>query len=559
MGTAVEANPSNTTTSIDTLAVLIDAVEQLAGATTPADVGRILRVAARELTGADGITVVMREGPKVRYIDEDAIAPLWKGQAFPIDECISGWAMMNRQSVSISDIHADPRIPIALYEPTFVRSMIMVPVRPDDPIAALGAYWAKADTPTPKALAVLEMIARAARVALENVRLQASLNEALTLAQAASRAKSEFLANMSHEIRTPLNGMVGAMEGLSRTVLSGDQAALLDLLRESGDDLEHALGDILDFARLEEGDSPLEPAPLRLGDVIRDTVRLFERRIQTKRLRLNLRIATTAEVWVMGDRARVRQALSHLLANAVKFTDLGEITISAMATAEGIQIAVSDTGCGFDMADSERLFGRFEQADASITRAFGGAGLGLAIGRRLALLMGGRLEACSQPGEGSTFTLTLDLPACAAPEKVEDAGAGHDGDSAMDRPLRILVVDDHPTNRKVAELILAQIGAEVTSAEGGAEACQMFATGKFDAVLMDVQMPGMDGLTATRLIRELETARRQARTPILMLTASALPEHVEASRAAGADQHLTKPIQPASLFAALREATAKAA
>ncbi|WP_269715436.1 response regulator [Caulobacter sp. NIBR2454] len=555
----MEANPSNTTTSIDTLAVLIDAVEQLAGATTPADVGRILRVAARELTGADGITVVMREGPKVRYIDEDAIAPLWKGQAFPIDECISGWAMMNRQSVSISDIHADPRIPIALYEPTFVRSMIMVPVRPDDPIAALGAYWAKADTPTPKALAVLEMIARAARVALENVRLQASLNEALTLAQAASRAKSEFLANMSHEIRTPLNGMVGAMEGLSRTVLSGDQAALLDLLRESGDDLEHALGDILDFARLEEGDSPLEPAPLRLGDVIRDTVRLFERRIQTKRLRLNLRIATTAEVWVMGDRARVRQALSHLLANAVKFTDLGEITISAMATAEGIQIAVSDTGCGFDMADSERLFGRFEQADASITRAFGGAGLGLAIGRRLALLMGGRLEACSQPGEGSTFTLTLDLPACAAPEKVEDAGAGHDGDSAMDRPLRILVVDDHPTNRKVAELILAQIGAEVTSAEGGAEACQMFATGKFDAVLMDVQMPGMDGLTATRLIRELETARRQARTPILMLTASALPEHVEASRAAGADQHLTKPIQPASLFAALREATAKAA
>ncbi|MET0337858.1 MAG: response regulator, partial [Caulobacter sp.] len=183
-----------------------------------------------------------------------------------------------------------------------------------------------------------------------------------------------------------------------------------------------------------------------------------------------------------------------------------------------------------------------------------GAGLGLAIGRRLATMMGGRLEAKSRLGEGSTFTLVVPLPACDAP-----ASSGRSDEGGLARPLRILVVDDHPTNRKVAELLLAQVGAQVSSAEGGAEACALFADDRFDAILMDVQMPGMDGLTATRRIRAMEAERSQSRTPILMLTACALPEHVEASRAAGADQHLTKPIQPASLFAALREATARAA
>lgn len=543
----------SSTSSVEALAVLIDAVEQLAGATTPADVGRVVRTAARQLTGADGITVVMREGAKVRYIDEDAIAPLWKGQAFPIESCVSGWAMLNRQTVSIGDIRHDPRVSIPLYEPTFVRSMIMAPVRPEDPIAAIGAYWAAPDAPTPKAVAVLEMIARAARVALENVRLQASLNEALTLAQAASRAKSDFLANMSHEIRTPLNGMVGAVEGLAHTGLSSEQTALLDLLKDSSADLEQALGDILDFAGMDEGTTALDRSPLHLGDLVRETAGHFQRRFADKGLALHVRLAATAETWVTGDRARLRQVISHLLANALKFTDAGEASVTVTREADGFHIAVSDTGRGFDMTQSERLFDHFEQADASSTRPVGGAGLGLAIGRRLAAMMGGRLEARSRPGEGSTFTLVVPLLDCDAPADTEQV------DVSLDRPLRILVVDDHPTNRKVAELILAQVGAQVASAGGGAEACDLFAEGRYDAILMDVQMPGMDGLTATRRIREMEAARRQARTPILMLTANALPEHVEASRAAGADQHLTKPIQPASLFAALREATARAA
>ncbi|MET0336825.1 MAG: ATP-binding protein, partial [Caulobacter sp.] len=407
-------NPSGAA-SVEALAILIDAVEQLAGATTPADVGRVVRTAARQLTGADGITVVMREGSKVRYIDEDAIAPLWKGQAFPIENCISGWAMLNRQSVSISDIRQDPRVPIPLYEPTFVRSLIMAPVRPEDPIAAIGAYWAQPGAPTPKAVAVLEMIARAARVALENVRLQASLNDALTLAHAASRAKSEFLANMSHEIRTPLNGMVGAVEGLALTGMSSEQTALLDLLKDSSADLEQALGDILDFAGMEEGTTALDRAPLRLGDLVRETADLFERRFVEKSLAFHVRVAEAAETWATGDRVRLRQVISHLLANAAKFTDAGEVSIEATRAADGFHIVVSDTGRGFDMTHSERLFDHFEQLDASSTRTVGGAGLGLAIGRRLATMMGGRLEAKSRLGEGSTFTLVVPLPACDAP------------------------------------------------------------------------------------------------------------------------------------------------
>jgi CheY-like chemotaxis protein/anti-sigma regulatory factor (Ser/Thr protein kinase) len=262
---------------------------------------------------------------------------------------------------------------------------------------------------------------------------------------------------------------------------------------------------------------------------------------------------------VVGDLVRLKQILTNLLSNAVKFTEKGEVRLTvrdAGGAEPRFRFDVSDTGVGFDAAQKERIFARFQQADGSITRRFGGTGLGLAISRQLTELMGGALDCESEAGVGSTFSVVLPLPAAAEPvsgesvEKTQCAGSLSDpeGDGP---PLRVLLADDHPTNRKVVELILAQVGVELTSVEDGLAAVEAYAAGAYDAVLMDMQMPGMDGLTATRAIREHERSRGLAPTPIFMLTANALAEHLEASRHAGADRHLTKPITADELVSAL--------
>jgi CheY-like chemotaxis protein/anti-sigma regulatory factor (Ser/Thr protein kinase) len=262
----------------------------------------------------------------------------------------------------------------------------------------------------------------------------------------------------------------------------------------------------------------------------------------------------------VGDAVRLKQILTNLLSNAVKFTEKGEVrlTVRYLGGADRrFRFDVSDTGLGFDAAQKERVFARFQQADGSITRRFGGTGLGLAISRQLTELMGGGLDCESEPGVGSTFSVVLPLPAAEAgpsepAEKTYDAGALSDPDRNAP-PLRVLLADDHPTNRMVVELILAQAGVELTSVEDGLAAVEAFAVGDYDAVLMDMQMPGMDGLTATRAIREHELSRGLAPTPIFMLTANALAEHLEASRHAGADRHLTKPITADKLLSALAD------
>ncbi|MEZ6022716.1 MAG: histidine kinase dimerization/phospho-acceptor domain-containing protein [Hyphomonadaceae bacterium] len=199
-------------------------------------VAAIVRTAARQLTGADGVSVVLKKGDRVHYVDEDAVGPLWKGQDFPIEACISGWAIMNKQTVVIEDITGDPRIPLAAYQPTFVRSLAMAPVGLPDPIAAIGAYWATMRRPTDDEVQALETMARAASVAMENVRLRRELSEALAEARTAERAKSAFLANMSREIRTPLNGLVTLVELLDRSDLEPSQKQLAAVLKSSAED-----------------------------------------------------------------------------------------------------------------------------------------------------------------------------------------------------------------------------------------------------------------------------------------------------------------------------------
>jgi signal transduction histidine kinase/ActR/RegA family two-component response regulator len=543
------------------LGSLISAVEELASADSAEAVGRIVRSTARWLTGADGVCIVLREGERVRYLDEDAIGPLWKGEVFPIEDCISGWAMTHRQAVVIDDVYADPRIPIAVYTPTFVKSMIVVPVRPDDPIGAICAYWAREAGPSAKALAALETIARVTAVALENVRLNAELRDALERAEAANRAKSDFLATMSHEIRTPLNGVIGAADVLAKTLVTPSQLEMLEIMRESGSDLERILSDILDFSRMQAGGVEIQVRPFHLAELVREVGSNFAKAFHDKGVLLQVAISPSAERMVSGDPVRIRQILHKLVGNALKFTVEGRVDIAVGSGDDGRTfLSVSDTGVGFDPAEKNRIFGGFEQGDASRTRVHGGVGLGLAICRRLADLMDARLEADSKLGEGSVFALTLRLPAAnerPANDRLSARKASHADITAPPRAMRVLVVDDHATNRKLIEVLLHQFGAEVATAEDGVDALAAFDTATYDVILMDVKMPVMDGLTATRRIRAAETSRGLPRTPIVMLSASALPADFAASSRAGADRHLTKPIQPAALFEALQETVAE--
>ena len=369
-------------------------------------------------------------------------------------------------------------------------------------------------------------------------------------AEDANRAKSEFLANMSHEIRTPLNGVVAMADALSRRPLDDAEHEMVEIIRSSGVTLERLLSDILDSAKIEAGQVTIEIAPFALGHAVKDIAALWSSRVEGSPVALVVELDPTLERMVVGDVVRVRQILANLVSNALKFTSAGAVTLRVEPVGEDrIRFSVTDTGVGFDAEQRARIFTRFQQADGSITRRFGGTGLGLAISRDLAVLMGGELDCESTPGAGSRFWFELPLPAAVVEEAV--AGAM---DEASPEGLRILLADDHPANRKVIDVLLAPTGATLIAVENGQEALDAFASGGFDLILMDMQMPVMDGLTATAAIRALEAERGLARTPLLMLTANAMAEHVAAGRLAGADGHLAKPVTTQSLFAAISAA-----
>jgi signal transduction histidine kinase/ActR/RegA family two-component response regulator len=383
----------------------------------------------------------------------------------------------------------------------------------------------------------------------------AVLAEARDAAEAANRAKSQFLANMSHEIRTPLNGVLGIADVLSGTELDPRQQELVGVIRTSGALLNALLTDLLDLARVEAGVAELHPAPLALAELVRSVRGLYAARAEQKGLALTVELADDADGWVAGDGLRLRQVLGNLVSNAVKFTEAGEVSIAVTRDGDRVTFHVRDTGPGFDDEMKARLFGRFQQADDTSTRRHGGAGLGLAICREYLGLMGGELEAVSQPGAGATFSFTLDLPPLAAPQTptavvTEDRPTGR---------FRVLVVDDNAVNRQVLGLILDAAGIEHAEAEDGRAGLDAAMTGGFDAVLMDIQMPVMDGFESTRRIRAWETGRGRHRMPIFIVSANCLQEHVDAGLQAGADGHLAKPIAVAQLIALLEPHAAAAA
>ena len=414
--------------------------------------------------------------------------------------------------------------------------------------------------------AILAAGVQASMVA-ESQELMRALSGARDAALAASEAKSVFLANMSHEIRTPLNGVLGLVGALNRTPLTKAQEEMVQLIMTSGQTLERLLSDILDLTKVEAGQLALEAAPFQLGAAVEDAVRLMRVRADDKGLAFGLDLGPGSQAWALGDMVRIRQIVANLVSNAIKFTPQGRVDVTLRVTEAGeerlgVAIEVRDTGIGFDAYAAERMFQRFAQADGTITRRFGGSGLGLVISQGLATAMGGEIEAWSEPGKGSRFTLKLNLPrevdpARAAPDRA-GPGGWRLGCEGAGRPLKVHLVEDQPINQRVASVILEYEGAEIAVANDGQEALARFEPAAFDIILMDMQMPVMDGLTATQRIRAREAAESLARVPIAMLSANCMAEHVRAAREAGADLLIAKPVTPDALIRGV-EAALKAA
>ncbi|HEX2561160.1 ATP-binding protein [Phenylobacterium sp.] len=381
------------------------------------------------------------------------------------------------------------------------------------------------------------------------------LADARDAALAAAEAKAQFLANISHEIRTPMNGVLGVLHILKAEALPPGDLRMIEEALACGSTLSQLLDDIIDFSKVEAGKVEFSPEPVELSAALDVVAGMLRPEAESRGLYL-LAEAPADAGWARVDPIRLRQMLFNLLGNAVKFTEAGGVRMRLATRGRGerqrLRIEIEDTGIGIPVAVQLKLFERFQQGDGSTTRRFGGSGLGLAVTRALAEQMGGRIGFKSREGRGSTFWIDLPAPACEAPEPVPVDPAGE----RWLQGLKVLVVEDNATNRLVATRMLGALGAEVDTAEDGAEGVSRASAKTYDLIFMDIQMPVMDGFEATRRIRALPGPAAQ--TPILATTANVMAHQIEAYRQVGMDGHIAKPILPAALLGEIARLSAGA-
>ncbi|MFA7405411.1 MAG: ATP-binding protein [Pelobacteraceae bacterium] len=401
----------------------------------------------------------------------------------------------------------------------------------------------------------------------ERQRKTEELRAARDLAESASRAKSEFLANMSHEMRTPLNSIIGGTEYLDSAELSEDQQRCLTMIHHAGDSLLVLINDLIDLSRIEAGQLEIVNRPFNLQQTLERVIQMVGHDAERKKLELSLNCAPTMPQVVKGDQIRLQQVLVNLIANAVKFTEGGgsvSVTTSSAPSENNrfpVTFVIRDTGIGIDPNKLDMIFDSFSQADTSITRRFGGSGLGLAISRKLVEAMGGTMLVESVPEVGSSFSFTvpffstLDEPErsskSSGPETRQITTAGTD--LHTDSPKRVLLVDDSLENRELMRLLLHSFPMELHEAGNGQEALDLFTVNRYDLIFMDIQMPVMDGFTATRMIRRHEEFSGRRRTTIIALTAHAYESDIEKCLEAGCDDHVAKPFKKRTLLDCLAQ------
>jgi signal transduction histidine kinase len=394
---------------------LVDVILELSTARSLARVQEVVRRAARRLTGADGATFILRDGEQCFYADEDAIAPLWKGRRFPLTACISGWAMLHREPVVIEDVFVDARVPHEAYRPTFVKSLVMVPIRTERPLGAIGVYWARVRRASTFEVRELQALADSTAIAIENITLLDELRAAKDAAEGANRLKSEFLSVLSHELRTPMTPIVSWSSVLCDAQVSEPE------MREAARSIQACaeshlvqIDQLLDLAQMLAGASRMHATPTDVAAVVAAAIGEHAGAAAAKHIDLAC-VSTTRAHLVNGDRDRLRQAVGQLVGNAIKFTpDGGRVRVELQQDDTLVRVVVCDTGIGIAPEFAPFVFDNFRQADGSMTRSAGGMGIGLALVREIAALHGGSVGVRS-PGKDQGASFTIALPRLSSP------------------------------------------------------------------------------------------------------------------------------------------------
>lgn len=526
---------------------LVSVVQDLSQARDVAEVTAVVREAARNLTGADGATFVLRDGDRCYYAEENAIAPLWKGKRFPMQACISGWVMLNGQSAVIEDIYEDPRIPADAYRPTFVKSLAMVPVRRDAPIGAIGNYWAERRVPTDQELAILQALADTTSVALENADLYARLSGMVQTLQAQQSRISQqhaslgvFTRALAHDLREPVRTLMTYSDMLRQPLDDGDKRdTYLRFIGDAAVRMGTLIDSVAHFMRL---DAPTGAARLlcRLEDVVSDLRRdlaevMAERGTTLHAANLPSLIAVPAHL---------RQLIQNLVANAIFHNDRPITVTIDYRIVDGCGVfSVSDDGTGIPVDESEAIFEPFRR----LVHRNDAAGLGLAICRRIVAAYGGQIRCAATPGLGATFIFSLpdaELPDTAvspAQAVSEEAASLHP--AASDAMAGVLIVDDREADLELTELALfrrPKLRCNLRSARDGREAHGILSRSKqdIDLVLLDINMPDVDGFRLLQQIREDAILRD---VPVIMCSGSDHEPDARRSAELGAAGYLLKP------------------
>lgn len=529
---------------------LVQVIQDLSAAKSLSDITVMVRKAARKIAQADGVTFVLKDQDMCSYVDEEAIAPLWKGQKFPLNACVSGWAMIHKEAVIIEDIYKDTRVPIDAYRPTFVKSMAMTPIRQENPIGAIGTYWKDQHRPTSEQMELLQALANSASIAIENVGLYNSLSDGITQLKKANQAKDEFLMNLSHELRTPLNAIIGWSEILTEDNSDKNQLSegLQIILKNSNHQL-HIVEDLMDSSRILVGRIHLNPVMVDLHQIVRQSIAGQQTIIMKKNILIDMKTELNSAI-IKADPVRLRQIVDNIIVNALKFSfKNGKIEVRLKKSGPNVELIVQDQGEGIDESLLPHVFERLKQGDESTTRRHGGLGLGLSIAKHLTEASDGHIKAESAGmGQGATFTVSFPLQEF---ELKPNLGIplANTSSCALEN-IRVLVVDDDDDARQVAALALRNQGARVSMAGSVYDALHVDSPDHYEVIVCDLSMPEEDGFSFVKKIRQGKTPF-QNHIPVLALTAFADQGTKEKALHDGFDLFLEKPFKASYLVSSV--------